>query len=132
MTANQTSLPGPGSSARSPAKRPKPSQGRQLQSPSKRRQLDAGARNTRSRAAQQGSACPAAGSRARDLVSDSEEDDIVVHLSDDDSSGSEGEPASSAQPGPSQRPDHTTGMQLVHLHLYRSTAWSRKLSRGYE
>ena len=116
VTEPQIPLPGAGSSARSPAKRPKPSQGRQLQSPSKRRQLSAGAPNTRSRAAQQGTACPAAGSKARDLVSDSEEDDIVVHLSDDDSSGSEEEPAPAAQPGPSQRPVNTAGTQPEHSH----------------
>ena len=108
--ARQSSLPGAGSSARSPAKRPKPSQGQQLQSPSKRRQLDTSARNTRSRAAQQSAAPPAARSAARDLVSDSEEDNFVVHLSDDDSSDSEEEHACAAQPGPSQRPATAAGM----------------------
>ncbi len=136
MTGKQTSLLGPCSSARSPAKRPKPSQGRQLQSPSKRRQLDAGAHNTRSRVAQQGTACPAAGSKAKDLVSDSEEDDIVVHLSDDDSADSEEEPESATeQPGPSQRPNHTAGMQLEYLHsliLLWSSVVSSSLSRGCE
>ena len=114
MTASQGLLPGASSPARSPAKRPKPTRARQLQSPSKRRQLDAGAHNTRSRSAQQGAACQVPGNAARDIVSDSEEDDIVVHLSDDNSSSSEEEPVSDAQPGPSYRADSAAGM---HLHV---------------
>ena len=100
------------SAARSPAKRPKPSQGAKLQSPPKRRQLDASRRTTRSRAAQQGAA-RAAGSPVRSLVSDSESD-IVVHLSDDDTS-SEGdpEPEPAAQPGPSLSRDDQPGTHAL-------------------
>ena len=105
-----------GAASGSPAKRQQPSQP-QLQSPAKRRLVEPSARTTRSRAAQQGTApaaCssgPKAGSPVRSLVSDSE-DSFCVHISDDDTSEEEHEPAE--EPGPSQRRSNTAG---IHTSL---------------